>query len=722
MSLFGDISLLGTAMQNFQTAVSVTSNNIANATTPGYSPEVANFTEASPLISGNLILGTGSAVSSVGRLRNIYLDNQIRLEMSQQGKYSVLSTVSQELAALFPDVASPGAAGGLTSAISNLSSAWTALSASPTSTSAEKQVVSSASALATLFNQTAQGLYSLYQNLDSQVGGTITQINSDLDQIAAYNRQILQAQAAAGGAQPNTLLDAREQVMENLSRLMNVNFNTAANGTVSVSGSFGTLVQGTQAFHLIGIPSPNNPGTTDVGYGNTANGYGSPLDVTSSITAGQLGGLLQARDTDVRQAMLTLNEMAYGIIQRANAINETFVAADGTTGHDIFTGSKASDMSLNTALNSNPGYVGGTRNASQPGDLAIIQAAQQDFVLSSEISSPLYGGTGVINKNPATPLDPTASLAGQATNFKFATPTASGQLVIASGGNAVTVNWNSTQSINSILANINVASGGAFYAVFNSQQQRVEIFGKTPLSVYDASGNLGQAFGLTSIVTSSAPINNSPIAGLNQVVASQALDSQAMTLDYFTKATATGKTQVDSSTFNWTDTQTLNGVLGSLGASTITSPSGHILVGFNQQTQVITLLKYGFSPYNNLLTQANPLVSIGLGDVSGNFAEVGNFQMDQSLNGLYGGLLTSVESNSSTYGAFSTQAGSTVSSLQGLQESVNTSTETANATQYQLAYDAAVRVQSVAEQMLNFLIDQVGVATTTVQNGTTPVS
>ena len=55
------------ALQAFQTAIDTTSNNIANASTPGYDVETANLTEAVPQANGTATVGSGVEVSGISR-------------------------------------------------------------------------------------------------------------------------------------------------------------------------------------------------------------------------------------------------------------------------------------------------------------------------------------------------------------------------------------------------------------------------------------------------------------------------------------------------------------------------------------------------------------------------------------------------------------------------------------------------------------------------------
>src|SRR5258708_5206302 len=119
MTLTSSTSTLVSSLINFQNALQVTSNNIANVGTTGYSRRIANFAENVSQNINGMQFGSGAFISSVERIRDIYLDNEIRSLLTQVGYNQTLSQGMDQLAAFFPDIASPGAPGGLSNLINS---------------------------------------------------------------------------------------------------------------------------------------------------------------------------------------------------------------------------------------------------------------------------------------------------------------------------------------------------------------------------------------------------------------------------------------------------------------------------------------------------------------------------------------------------------------------------------------------------------------------------
>ncbi|MES2200936.1 MAG: flagellar basal body protein, partial [candidate division FCPU426 bacterium] len=113
MSLFSSISLMSSALRTFDRAVRVTSNNIANSETVGFTRRRVNLAENLFAITDGLSLGSGVGVSSISRMRDRFLDVQIRAQASQVGYYDALSRSMEELKAIFPDVVDPSSTVGI---------------------------------------------------------------------------------------------------------------------------------------------------------------------------------------------------------------------------------------------------------------------------------------------------------------------------------------------------------------------------------------------------------------------------------------------------------------------------------------------------------------------------------------------------------------------------------------------------------------------------------
>src|ERR1700739_1707674 len=255
-----------------QEALDVTSNNIANAQTPGYTRQTALMETSRPLVISALSpttgegarLGTGVGVASITRIRDSYLDAQYRTESSTLGE---VSTTAEVLGQVQTSLDEPSSS-GLSSQLSDFWTAWDDLANSPSSSAARAGVVTAGQDLANTLKQLSAQVEAAsgeattrYETLTGPKG----EVQSDAEQIASLNGQIRIAQEA--GQQPNELLDRRDQLIDTLSKLANVSVTEHEDGTI-------TLGFGNAAQPLV--------------EGGTVNW---PQELTSAA-GGQLGGLL----------------------------------------------------------------------------------------------------------------------------------------------------------------------------------------------------------------------------------------------------------------------------------------------------------------------------------------------------------------------------------------------------------------------------------------------
>src|SRR5208283_5246058 len=123
-SPFMGIDIAGRALQAFQQALDLTGNNIANVNTPGYSRETLNMvgTEPTTFYSDGkaLMIGTGVTVSSVNRIRLMYLQGMLA---SAQADQSRLDTLTSNMTSVQTVVPAPGGA-DIGSALSAFFNAW----------------------------------------------------------------------------------------------------------------------------------------------------------------------------------------------------------------------------------------------------------------------------------------------------------------------------------------------------------------------------------------------------------------------------------------------------------------------------------------------------------------------------------------------------------------------------------------------------------------------
>ncbi|GGG73822.1 flagellar hook-associated protein FlgK [Edaphobacter dinghuensis] len=313
------------ALMADQNALNITANNVSNQNTPGYTREVVNWQPADAVtLSGtSYSIGVSSTAVSV---RDRVLEQRVQQQTQTQAQSGALQTALQQVQDIFGLTSTSTSASSTTlgSAVDSFFNSLSSLESNPADTSARQAVLTAANNLTSAFNSASNQLSQVSTGLDQQVGTTVGQINSLTTTIASLNQQIA---TISPNADAGTLEDQRQLAIAQLSQYVGLDqMTTESNGITLTTANGAILVSGSQSYAL---STTQVAGKTDV----VANGQ----DITSGITGGQLGGVLQARDQNLPTYASALDNLAYGIGTAVNQQNALGTDGNGNPGGAIFT-------------------------------------------------------------------------------------------------------------------------------------------------------------------------------------------------------------------------------------------------------------------------------------------------------------------------------------------------------------------------------------------------
>jgi flagellar hook-associated protein 1 len=315
------------ALQAFQQAINVTSNNIANASTPGYDVESANLTEAIPQSNGVATVGAGVVVTGISRAFSQAAANQLNTSQSSLGQLNALQNYSSQIDNLFGTTV-----GGLSTALQGFYSAFSNVANNPTSTASRQALLGQAQAAASSFQNASSELNSLNTDVNSRITADVQQINTIASSISTLNQQIVVGTAQDGNQPPNELLDQRDQLVSNLSQLVGVSTTTDPDGAMNVFvGNGQPLVLQGVTTALTTVPNQFNASQLEIST-STANGN----VISGNITSGDLGGLLAARTQVINPALNQLGQIATAFSQSVNSQQGDGLDLNGNLGANIF--------------------------------------------------------------------------------------------------------------------------------------------------------------------------------------------------------------------------------------------------------------------------------------------------------------------------------------------------------------------------------------------------
>lgn len=216
--IFGAFNTAKTGMTAQQRAISVTSHNIANSATVGYSRQRVQIVTSRPIsLPGQAgQIGTGAQVSAIERVRDTFLDYQIRGESSEFGKHQVKSDYLSQIESVFNEPSDTG----ISTLMAEFFDAFQELSKQSTSSSTRTVVAQKTATLCDALNATYNKLEKLRIDTQDSIKTNIKDVNSLLDQISRLNDEI--RTVSVTGNTPNDLLDSRDLLIDELSYKFNI--------------------------------------------------------------------------------------------------------------------------------------------------------------------------------------------------------------------------------------------------------------------------------------------------------------------------------------------------------------------------------------------------------------------------------------------------------------------------------------------------------------------
>jgi flagellar hook-associated protein 1 len=341
-----------------QSALSTTGHNIANANTTGYTRQRAEM-QATKAISypgmhsdtSPSQIGTGVEVNKLVRLREEYLDVQIRGENKNLGYWEAKSDTLSKI----EEVLNEPSETGLAATMDQFWKGWQELAKNPDSAAARGVVKQRAIAVAETFNYLSGSLNQMKDDLKTVINTKETEVNSLAEQIGSLNDQI--ARMLQNNYQPNDLLDQRDVLVDQLSKLVNVKTmpTQPVNGMVDVFIGSEPLVSGRNAGKLeIGYDSTGqfvDPSKTTI----TLNGVTKQAPIDSGELYGRMEsfGILGDDKTSTIPGMKDqIDALAKKFIDSVNDVHKIGIGLDGSTGLAFFTGTTAADIAVNKDMTS----------------------------------------------------------------------------------------------------------------------------------------------------------------------------------------------------------------------------------------------------------------------------------------------------------------------------------------------------------------------------------
>ncbi|WP_313492828.1 flagellar hook-associated protein FlgK [Stenotrophomonas sp.] len=341
------------ALIAFQRALATVSHNVANIKTDGYSRQKVDFATREPSDVGYGDVGNGTKITDIRRVADQLAISRLLDSNGELARLQQLSGMADRVDALFSDAAT-----NVTGVWSNFFDAVNGLASNASGTADRRDVLDNASTLVNRFKQLNANLDGLNSEVNNGLISAATEVNRLASEIAQINGAIGSNAAAAA---PD-LLDRRDQL---ISKLVAYTGGTAViqdGGVMNVYSAGGqALVVGTTASQITTAADPYQPERLRLAIKT----QGMTVSLDTKALGGQIGGLLEFRETVLTPAQAELGRIAVGMAQSFNQAHAEGMDLYGDMGGNFFNLGAPK-------ISAHSGNTGGATLTASYGDLAAL--------------------------------------------------------------------------------------------------------------------------------------------------------------------------------------------------------------------------------------------------------------------------------------------------------------------------------------------------------------
>jgi len=377
-----DILGIGTSgLMAAQKSLDTISHNISNASSPGYSRQVTLLSARDSVQMGASFTGSGVEVQGTRRIADQFLTTSLQLQKANYNEFETFSQVINQLDNIFSDPST-----GVTAVLNSFFNALQDVNAAPDSASARQLLLSQGQVLENRFSDLTQQISSQYNNISTQVRGSVHEINTISDQLAKINAKIVNTGTNTFAEEPNDLLDLREQLVLELSQFVTATTILQDNGAMNVFVGNGQALVINGAYNRLSA-QPNTIDTTRTDIAIVS--QSSAEVITSNLKGGKLGGLLSLQNDVLTTSQNALGRIAITLSATFNDQHRKGVSINGELGTDFFSDPNEISKTLSRSL----------KNRSNVGDAIFsvsidpVMSASRSTKLNSQASNLVNSGT-----------------------------------------------------------------------------------------------------------------------------------------------------------------------------------------------------------------------------------------------------------------------------------------------------------------------------------------
>ena len=315
---FYSLQIARTGLVASQKALDITSHNIANANTEGYTRQRLDLSSRQGVTSNKITIGSGVDIDKLTQIRDEYLDYQFRGENSVKNELETKSETTTYIENIFGEPSDHG----INQSLSDFFVSMEELTNNAQESSYRETVVQNAVKLTDSIRTVATELTEYQKEINGVIDMSVDQVNSILERVHDLNKTIYNYELK--GTQANDLRDERNLLIDELSEYVNIESFEDSTGKLVVNAAGTSVVNGTHVKYMeVKSDTELNPYTEE--HDNVVYWEGTTSEVKPQ--SGKLKALLDTRDGESQENqgipyyLDQLNILAKGMIEKFNTIN-----------------------------------------------------------------------------------------------------------------------------------------------------------------------------------------------------------------------------------------------------------------------------------------------------------------------------------------------------------------------------------------------------------------
>ncbi|HBD96179.1 MAG: flagellar hook-associated protein FlgK [Spirochaetes bacterium GWF1_31_7] len=335
ISTFHGLEMGKRSLASHQQAINTTGHNLNNMNTEGYSRQTVKLSTFEPLYVPGLArsetagqIGQGTTVTSIDRVRDQFIDNRIISAGKDLGFFDMRNKYLQQMEMVYAEPSvynDPSQYNTLRRAFDEFMSSWSDVANNPDDKAPRNVLVEKANILTNSVRHHFNQMTDIRNNVDIEIKNKVGELNEIASKIAKLNERILKSEAV--GDHPNDLYDSRDVFIDKLSKMADIQISREDPDELILYIGGKMIVQGAESEKLNLTAQADNYGYSDVYWAD-----GEKV----AFRGGELGSLVDVRDTDLRMEQKKINSFAVNISDLVNEIHRDGFGLNETTGNDFF--------------------------------------------------------------------------------------------------------------------------------------------------------------------------------------------------------------------------------------------------------------------------------------------------------------------------------------------------------------------------------------------------